>query len=376
MALGLQPSRAAVKDSSIDDTNPAHQIVVNEPEGKHPVQMDSSATCGPDGKEKELPLSVGRQEVIKFPTDCPHCHVKTETNMCAVDIPHFKEVIIMSMLCENCGYKSSEIKGGGAIPKFGTKVSVKIETTDDLAREVLKSDTAGVEVPELGLELNEGGLDGIYTTIEGLLNKMHDRLVHANPFQSGDAATRHHLSNDGDEFSGLIPDHARYFDFLGRLQNMAAGKTLPFTLIVIDPLSNSSVGPNPKDAAALATQAEKEGSSKCYDTFIDPNMSIEEYKRTDEQDEQLGLNDIKTENYNQIEPKEGKYYGTDQMEDLPDTLIRIDYHGPDHPLEIAKPSGTNDTTVMSSKRTHTIAGIVQRGQHLVPHTPSPIAQAK
>ena len=36
--------------------------------------------------------------------------------MCVTDIPHFKEVIIMTLNCEECGYRSNEIKGGGAIP--------------------------------------------------------------------------------------------------------------------------------------------------------------------------------------------------------------------------------------------------------------------
>ena len=29
----------------------------------------------------------------------------------------------------------------------------------------------------------------------------------------------------------------------------------------------------------------------------DPNMTVEEYKRTSDQNEELGLNDMKTENY-------------------------------------------------------------------------------
>jgi C4-type Zn-finger protein len=46
----------------------------------------------------------------------------------------------------------------------------------------------------LELELDEGGLDGVYTTVEGLLEKLHDRLTKANPFGSGDSATKQHTS--------------------------------------------------------------------------------------------------------------------------------------------------------------------------------------
>jgi zinc finger protein len=54
----------------------------------------------------------------------------------------------------------------------------------------------------------------------------------------------------------------------------------PFTIIVDDPLGNVFVhNPHyPND---------------------DPNLTIEEYDRTFEQDEEFGLNDIRTENYSE-----------------------------------------------------------------------------
>jgi len=140
MALGLQPSEEAVRAGTIDDSNPEHKNVVNVAKGTHRIEKLSSK------KDDE---NIGRQEVMKFPTTCSHCHREAETDMCITDIPHFKEVIIMSLLCENCGYKSNEIKGGGAIPKYGTRISLSVRGPDDLAREVLKSDTAGFAIPEL-----------------------------------------------------------------------------------------------------------------------------------------------------------------------------------------------------------------------------------
>jgi zinc finger protein len=117
----------------------------------------------------------------------------------------------MSMVCEQCGFKSNEIKGGGAIPKFGTRITLTIRGPEDLGREVLKSDTAGIAIPELELELQEGGLDGVYSTVEGLLKKMKDRLESANPFGSGDSAKKQHLTNDGGDF---LPSRWRYMGFL------------------------------------------------------------------------------------------------------------------------------------------------------------------
>lgn len=56
----------------------------------------------------------------------------------------------------------------------------------------------------------------------------------------------------------------------------------PFTLIIDDPLANSYL-------------------QNIYAPDIDPNMTIELYERTWEQNEELGLNDMKVEGYEQSE---------------------------------------------------------------------------
>jgi zinc finger protein len=368
MSLGLQPSKEAVEAGTIDDSNPAHKNIVNDTpssSGKHTV--DVSLKNNPR-------RNIGKEEALKFPTTCASCYRSCETTMCVTDIPHFKEVIIMSLLCESCGYKSNEIKGAGSIPKFGTRVILKATCQDDLGREVLKSDTAGIEIPEVELELDEGGLDGLYTTVEGLLEKLHDRLKGANPFQSGDAAKKQHLSNDGGEFSKPSLSAQRYMEFLDNLKGLKEGRGFPFTLIISDPLSNSFVGPIPSDAIALALQAEKDGNNDCYHQYVDKYMEIEEYERTFDQNEILGLNDIKTENYqiddqddgkanNDGEFKEKKYYGTDQPEELPDRLRRPDIRGPDHPHAVAKADVEGDNTVMGpGSANFATPGLMQRGK--------------
>jgi ZPR1 zinc finger protein len=262
------------------------------------------------------------------------------------NIPHFKEVIIMSLVCDSCGFKSNEIKGGGAIPKYGTRIILQVRESDDLAREVLKSDTAGIAIPELDLELEEGGLDGLYTTIEGLMNKMHDRLQQANPFGTGDAASKQHLSNDGGAFSKPSENYTRYKAFLEKLKDMADGNAFPFSMIISDPLSNSFIGPIPKDATALSLQAEIEGSSSCYESYVDTGMVIEEYERSHDQNEVLGLNDMKTENYQET-PAEN--YGTDAMSELPDRITQLDIRGPDHPHEVGKAPVDGDRTIMGAQ---------------------------
>jgi C4-type Zn-finger protein len=55
-----------------------------------------------------------------------------------LDIPHFKEMIIMSTTCDECGYKSNEVKAGGPVSEKGKRIILKIEDAEDMSRDILK----------------------------------------------------------------------------------------------------------------------------------------------------------------------------------------------------------------------------------------------
>jgi len=58
-----------------------------------------------------------------------------------LEIPYFKEVIIMATACDSCGYKTNEVKSGGAISPKGKKITLKVTDSDDLSRDILKVNT-------------------------------------------------------------------------------------------------------------------------------------------------------------------------------------------------------------------------------------------
>jgi len=371
MSLGLQPSQQAKEDGTIEDSNPAHKNPGNYTDLEPVLEDEDGKGNSQQVKKKQMvdidmpENSIGRQEVLKFQTNCPNCHKPADTDMCITDIPHFKEVIIMALVCEHCGYRSNEVKGGGAIPEFGTTITLDVKSSADMEREVLKSDTGGIRIPELDMELLEGGLDGLYTTVEGLMQKLHKRLTEANPFGSGDAATKQHRDNDaeGGNFSAPSPIYTKYKQFLDNLKDMADGNIFPFTLIISDPLSNSFVGPVPDDAIRLALQAEKEDNRNCYDDYVDHGMKVEEFERSHDQNEELGLNDIKTENY-QKDEVDRINYGTDIAAELPDRLARadLDRRGPDHPHKVGMAPVEGDNTKMGSdSAVFATPGMQQRG---------------
>ena len=63
-----------------------------------------------------------------------------------------------------------------------------------------------ISIPELELELTHGSLGGLYTTVEGLVNRIRLNLVENNPFATGDSTFRHHSeSTEPGEVRGHCP---------------------------------------------------------------------------------------------------------------------------------------------------------------------------
>ncbi|KAG9296600.1 hypothetical protein G9A89_015192 [Geosiphon pyriformis] len=211
-----------------------------------------------DVENEEIP------EVMIFPANCYNCNTPTDTRMHVINIPHFREVVIMSTSCDSCGYKSNEVKAGGPISPQGKRITLLMEDMEDMSRDILKSETCGLSIPEINLELLPGTLGGRFTTVEGLLRQVCEELKARVPFAHGDS----------------IQDErrAKFDKFIENLNNVISGSMLPVYLILNDPLANSYLQ-NP------------------YAPDSDPNMVIETYKRTWEENESLGLNDMHVENY-------------------------------------------------------------------------------
>jgi zinc finger protein len=81
------------------------------------------------------------------------------------------------------------VKVGGSTSEFGKRLILPVRNEDDLKRDVFKSDSASLSIPEIDFELSIGTLGGVYTTVEGLLVKVSDNLKENGLFFSGDSAT-------------------------------------------------------------------------------------------------------------------------------------------------------------------------------------------
>ncbi|PVG03406.1 putative ZPR1-protein binds to translation elongation factor eEF-1 [Serendipita vermifera] len=230
--------------------------------------VSDDAVEGSSGAQE--PDAIDKDEIFSFAGKCSSCSRPLDTKMKRVDIPYFKEIIIMSTNCEACGYRDNEVKSSGAVSAQGKRITLKVQDSDDLSRDILKSETCGLAIPEIDLVLTAGTLGGRFTTIEGILNQVYDELS-GKLFSSGD--------------STAPQDRAKFAKFLGSLKDIQSGSH-QFTLILDDPLSNSYL-------------------QNLYAPDPDPNMTTEMYDRTKEQNDDLGLSDMKLDNYEDDEIGDG-----------------------------------------------------------------------
>lgn len=202
-------------------------------------------------------IDVDTQNAVsELPGPCPACGKTIITRSVIINIPYFKECILICSKCDECGYKSIEIQSAGEISKLGRRYTLHVTDPSDLSREVLKSNTCSIDLPDIGVSLSPGTLGGIYTTLEGLLCQIREELYKHSQFWVGD--------------SSRLPEQEKAWkDVLENLQNMADGKR-NFTIVIDDPLDSSFI-------------------KNIYSPDPDPEMKVETYKRTPEQDAEYGL---------------------------------------------------------------------------------------
>lgn len=217
-------------------------------------------------------------EVYDFPATCPGCMHACVTHMKMVDIPHFKQVVLMSTVCHDCGYRSNDIKTGGEIPEQGEIIKLIVDDNIDLARDILKSETCGLECPELQLQVNPGTLGGRFTTVEGLLTQVRNDL-HGQIFESSGQT-----GQGGDSLAS--GDRTQWDKFFEGLDAAIRGDKT-FTVILTDPFASSFVQPLVDPPAP------------------DPKITRTKYQRTKEEEEELGLSDMKLEGYEEEAQQNG-----------------------------------------------------------------------
>lgn len=140
------------------------------------ARLSANSKCAMARDEKPFGSSAERDDdlALRFDVICPHCGKNGSNEMCQIMIPGFRQCLIMAFVCAYCGSRSNEVKPMGAYGAKAKRWTLSVTSTDDLNRDVLKSDTAGIRIPSLDFEMCTGTLGGIFTTVEGLLLKVRE----------------------------------------------------------------------------------------------------------------------------------------------------------------------------------------------------------
>ena len=79
-------------------------------------------------------------------------------------------------------------------------------------------------------------IGGLFTTVEGLLNKIKTNLRDNNPFAIGDSTTLHHSAT-----TEISETKEKFIEFMNKLDACIEGRLFPFTIVLRDPLGNSFI---------------------------------------------------------------------------------------------------------------------------------------
>lgn len=195
---------------------------------------------------------------VDFKIECFACGQMGTQSMCVTQIPNFKETVVMGFRCDYCGASTTEVKGGGGISPKGMSVILHVTNPADLNRSIIKSDSAVLKIPEIGLELAAGTLGGIISTVEGLLDRVQGEIMAHAPSAFGDSLSSAEAQN--------------YQTFIRRLFDFKTTVSEPYTIELEDPLANSFI-------AKISEE--------------DTQVEFVEFERTEEQNDDLGLTDMR-----------------------------------------------------------------------------------
>jgi len=154
------------------------------------------------------------------PGPCPYCNTEIEYLYQTENIPYFSDILIISATCPACGYRFVDtqlLKNADPV-----RYEFPVKTRDDLDVRVVRSMTAHLEIPELGVRIDPGpACEGFVTNVEGVLDRIGQAIRAA--IRDGD---------DTEKENGRL--------LLERIDCIKAA-ALPVTLVLQDPMGNSAI---------------------------------------------------------------------------------------------------------------------------------------
>ncbi|KOM31785.1 hypothetical protein LR48_Vigan01g134000 [Vigna angularis] len=218
---------------------------------------------------------------------CMRCGENGITRFLLTLIPHFRKILLSAFECPHCGERNNEVQFAGEIQPRGCRYTLAIPSGEQkmLNRQVVKSESATIKIPELDFEIPPEAQRGSLSTVEGILMRAGDELQ----------ALQEERKKVASETADAIDQ------FLVKLRACATGESA-ITFILDDPAGNSFID-NP------------------FAPSSDPSLTIKFYERTPEQQASLGyLVDSTQIEGTRVDPLEGG-------EAVPTDQVRTEPHG-------------------------------------------------
>ena len=153
---------------------------------------------------------------------CPACGIEgvAKSIMKELEIPHFGKVLETTIQCPSCGFRHSDVI---ALEQNDPAKYVIEINKNNLSVRVVRSQSATVEIPELGVKVEPGPKsEGYVTNVEGVLTRFESAVIRA-------------LKLFDDEVSQKNAKGT-----LGLIQELKKGNGTA-TLIMLDPFGQSSI---------------------------------------------------------------------------------------------------------------------------------------
>ena len=153
---------------------------------------------------------------------CPACSIEgvAKSMMKEIEIPHFGKVMETTIQCPSCGFKHSDII---ALEQNDPAKYVLEINKNNLSVRVVRSQSATVMIPELGVKVEPGPKsEGYVTNVEGVLTRFESAVKKAlNLF-------------DDDESQKNAKNILKHIEELVKGNETA-------TLIILDPFGQSNI---------------------------------------------------------------------------------------------------------------------------------------
>lgn len=173
---------------------------------------------------------------------CPACRSPgLELRTIQKDLPHFGETVETVALCGACGFRHVDcliVEESDPV-----RYTFPFRDEDDLQARVVRSNTATVRVPELGLEAEPGAqADAFVSNVEGLLRRLREAFQWA------------------ESVADQASDEAVAGERLDEIDEVLEGER-EITIVIEDPRGNSAIVHERATREALSEEEARELST-------------------------------------------------------------------------------------------------------------------